>query len=56
MNQNKFKLSKIVGCRLTRQADLTFDFRAGSCNTFMEPEPKILLCFGNPKLENQCHT
>ena len=49
------KLSKIIGCKLTRQADMNFDFRAGSCNTFMHPEPMILLCFGDQS-EKQCHT
>ena len=39
------KASKIEDCRLTRQADLGFDFQYGSCNTFLQPTPKILLCF-----------
>ena len=34
---------------------MSFDFRAGSCNTFMHPEPVILLCFGDED-ETQCHT
>ena len=53
---NKFlKLSKIVGCKLTRQADMSFEFRAGSCNTFLHPEPMILICFGDQS-EKECHT
>merc|ERR1712136_493569 len=49
------QLSKIVGCKLIRQADMSFNFRAGSCNTFMHPKPRILLCFGDQS-EKQCHT
>jgi len=39
------QVSKIEGCKLVRQGDLNFDFRYGSCNTFIEPMPRILLCF-----------
>jgi len=39
------KVSKIIGCQLVRQQDMIFEFYKGSCNTFTEPEPKVLLCF-----------
>ena len=39
------KVSKIVGCQMLRQSDMIFEFYKGSCNTFTEPEPKVLLCF-----------
>ena len=42
-----FKLSKIIGCKLERVADLSFNFTGGSCNSFENPEPRILICFGN---------
>ena len=41
----QFQLSKIVGCEMVRQNDLTFDFELGSCNSFIQPKPRILLCF-----------
>lgn len=46
-----FKASKVVGCELVRQIDLTFDFMQGSCNQFADPEPRVLLCFnyGTPQ-------
>ena len=39
------KASKVVGCKMTRQSDLPFDFYGGSCNTFAVPEEKVLMCF-----------
>ena len=41
----QFQVSKIVGCEMVRQNDLTFDFTSGSCNSFAQPKPRILLCF-----------
>ena len=41
------QLSKIEGCKLVRKGTLSFDFYKGSCNTFLEPVPQILLCFHN---------
>ena len=49
-----FKLSKIVGCKLERQGDLIFDFDKGSCNTFSQPDPKVLLCFDMTNTQ-ECH-
>ena len=40
-----FQVSKVEDCKLTKQADLPFNLELGSCNTFIEPNPKILLCF-----------
>ena len=50
-----FQVSKIVGCKMERQTDLNFDFYDGSCNTFNEPNPKVLLCFDQNN-ERECHT
>ena len=53
------QVSKIEGCKLVRQGDLSFEFRYGSCNTFLEPTPRILLCFswyGNGTPWKVCHT
>ena len=50
-----FQASKIVGCKLERQADLTFDFYHGACNTFNQPEEKVLLCFDDTNVR-ECHT
>ena len=44
-SESIFKASKVEGCRMVRQTDLGFDFQYGSCNSFMQPAPKILLCF-----------
>jgi len=49
------QMSKIEGCKLVRQGDLSFDFIDGSCNTFLEPTPRILLCFGSDGFK-VCHT
>ena len=50
-----FKVSKVIGCNLVRLTDLDFKFSHGSCNTFTEPEPKVLLCFDEDNAR-QCHT
>ena len=39
------KVSIIENCAMKRQSDLSFDFEYGSCNSFLEPKPQILLCF-----------
>jgi len=54
-----FQASKIVDCKLTRQADLSFSFSSGSCNTFMKMNstPTVLLCFGDYRKDyKDCHT
>ena len=38
-------LIPIKGCELVRKPDLPFDFYLGACNTFMHPQPNVLLCF-----------
>ena len=50
-----FQASKIVGCKLERQTDLIFDFYKGACNTFNQPEQKVLLCFDYTNTR-ECHT
>ena len=50
-----FQASKLVGCNLERQADLKFGFYRGACNTFHQPDPRILLCFDTYN-NKQCHT
>ena len=49
------KVSKIDGCQLVRQADMEFDFYIGSCQSFDQPTPKILLCFDYYHT-TECHT
>ena len=50
-----FQVSKVEGCKLVRQGDLDFDFKYGSCNSFVEPTPRILLCFDSSN-SKACHT
>ena len=52
---NFIQVSKIEGCELVLQGDLPFDYWEGSCNTFLEPTPRILLCFGRAD-SKVCHT
>ena len=48
------KVSQIENCQMTRIGDLPFDYKWGSCHTFLEPNPRVLLCFNrdDPKV---CH-
>ena len=48
-------VSKIVGCQLTRQPDMDFDLSYPACNTFLEPTPKVLLCFHKDD-DKLCHS
>ena len=50
-----FQANKIVGCKLERQTDMNFNFGYGSCNTFNEPNQKVLLCFDYDN-SRECHT
>merc|ERR1711990_433021 len=52
---NSRQVSKVVGCKLERQDNLDFDFYLGSCNTFNQPDQKVLLCF-DYRNAKQCHT
>ena len=38
-------VGKIVDCRLDWQSLMDFDLSYPACNTFLEPTPKVLLCF-----------
>ena len=53
------KASKIEGCKLVEKRELPFDFKDGACNTFLEPTPRILLCFADEGYGNddskRCH-
>ena len=51
----QFQVSKIIGCKMVRQNDLAFDFNDGSCNSFVQPKPRILLCF-DWHHATECHT
>ena len=51
----QFQVSKIVGCEMVRQNDMAFDFNQGSCNSFAQPKPRILLCF-DVYHTTECHT
>ena len=54
VNEIFIKVSVIDNCQMTRLDDLPFDYGWGSCNTFLEPNPRVLLCFSSndPKV---CH-
>ena len=52
---NLVQLSEIDNCKLTRLEDLHFDFYQGSCNSYVEPIPTILLCFSSVD-SKICHT
>lgn len=49
------KASKISGCKLEHHVDMNFNFHAGACKTFTDPDPKVLLCFDQTN-HRQCHT
>lgn len=49
------KVSKVIDCQLVRQKDLDFQFSHGSCNTFMKPKPRVLLCFDEVD-DKKCYT
>ena len=51
-----FQVSKINGCKLVRQPDLTFGVNYPSCNTFSEPQQKVLICFGSESTYRICHS
>ena len=55
LDLRQFQVSKVIGCQLVRQMDMDFKFNHGSCNTFIQPSPKILLCFDENN-ERECHT
>ena len=42
----KLQVSKVISCGLKRIGDLTYEFYAGACGTFLFPQERILLCFG----------
>ena len=43
---NRRQYSIIRDCKVERQLDeMPFDYYRGACNSFMEPTPKVLLCF-----------
>ena len=48
-------VSKIVGCQLVKQSDMAFDLSHPACNTFLEPTPKVLLCFPHEDVQG-CHS
>ena len=43
---NTRQYSIIHDCKIDRHySEMPFDFYRGACNSFMEPTPKVLLCF-----------
>ena len=48
------RVSKIVGCRLVKQGSMPITANYPSCNTFLQPTPKVLICFGFSA--QICHT
>ena len=55
---NRRHHSIIKDCKMEVQyTDLDFDFYDGACNSFLDPTPRILLCFSSAKTEvGECHT
>ena len=55
---NRRHHSIIKDCKMELQyTDLDFDFYDGACNSFLNPTPRILLCFSSAKTEvGECHT
>ena len=55
VTEDFIKVSQIENCQMTRIGELPFKYSWGSCNTFLEPNPRVLLCFNrdDPKV---CHT
>ena len=49
-------VSKIVGCQLVKQTNMAFDLFYPACNTFLEPDPKVLLCFSSSGSHKACHS
>ena len=41
------QISKIIGCGLKRIGDLNYDFYLGACGTYLFPEERVMLCFGD---------
>ena len=56
---NSQKYFTIKNCEMKREySKLPFHYYDGSCNSFLEPSPKVLLCFSSftiPKV-TKCHT
>ena len=52
----KFKASifKIVNCGFEEIGELPFDYLVGSCGTFLFPDERIFLCFGD-RSRKKCH-
>ena len=43
---NRRQYNIIRDCHVERQFDeMPFDYFRGACNSFMEPTPKVLMCF-----------
>ena len=48
-----FKISKLIGCKLTKIRELAFEYRNGACNSFSKFG--ILFCFGEDATQ-ECHS
>ena len=44
-NDFSFKISKVIGCELTRIGNLNIDFKIGTCGKFNFPEERVMMCF-----------
>ena len=42
-----------MGCELKRIGDLSYEFLLGACGTYLFPQERILLCFGQAH-KNKC--
>ena len=51
-SQKSFR--KIIGCGLETIGELPFEFIGGSCGTFLFPEERIILCFGDFEIRTKC--
>ena len=68
-NTKQYSIIRDKWCNVERQlTEMPFDYFRGACNSFMEPTPKVLLCFsyyqqigfGNGKMSpdygKECYT
>ena len=54
IQQAVYTYSKIEKCKLTHAGEMPFEYHDGSCNSFWNPKPIILLCF-SWNTSKDCH-
>ena len=50
----KHSFAKIVNCGIEFIGELSIEFYIGSCGTFLFPDQRIFLCFGD-RSRKKCH-